>query len=310
MYLLDADDAAIPALRAGAGRPGRLPRRRRRRRAVERPRPRRRRRRRDRGRHRGRAPAPDPGHPLRRAGRRSAGQDARTRTRPARSSPWPPGRVWRRSSRRPGAVVVARRPGPAALDRRCCSRRSRRAGPPRSSCCPTTPTRCASPRSRPARPRQDHDVRVAVIPTHAQVQGLAALAVHEPGRAFDQDVLRDDRDRPPRPARRGHGRGAAGDDDGRPVRARRRARRDRRRLRGRRVTTSTRSPRDVLDRLLGGGGELVTLVGGADDGELAARVRGLRRGAHPACRRRGVRRWAGALPAAGVASSEPEEARS
>jgi dihydroxyacetone kinase-like predicted kinase len=35
----------------------------------------------------------------------------------------------------------------------------------------------------------DHDVRVAVIPTQAQVQGLAAMAVHEPGRDFDQDVL-------------------------------------------------------------------------------------------------------------------------
>lgn len=32
-------------------------------------------------------------------------------------------------------------------------------------------------------------VRVAVIPTQAQVQGLAALAVHEPARTFDQDVL-------------------------------------------------------------------------------------------------------------------------
>ncbi|GEP33176.1 dihydroxyacetone kinase [Nocardioides szechwanensis] len=32
-------------------------------------------------------------------------------------------------------------------------------------------------------------VRVAVIPTQAQVQGLAALAVHEPGRTFEQDVL-------------------------------------------------------------------------------------------------------------------------
>ncbi len=31
--------------------------------------------------------------------------------------------------------------------------------------------------------------RVAVIPTTAQVQGLAALAVHEPGRAFDADVV-------------------------------------------------------------------------------------------------------------------------
>ena len=35
----------------------------------------------------------------------------------------------------------------------------------------------------------DHGVRVAVIPTQAQVQGLAAMAVHEPGRDFDQDVL-------------------------------------------------------------------------------------------------------------------------
>ncbi len=35
----------------------------------------------------------------------------------------------------------------------------------------------------------DHDVRVAVVPAAAQVQGLAALAVHEPGRSFDQDVL-------------------------------------------------------------------------------------------------------------------------
>jgi len=36
---------------------------------------------------------------------------------------------------------------------------------------------------------EDHAVRVAVIPTEAQVQGLAALAVHEPARTFDADVL-------------------------------------------------------------------------------------------------------------------------
>jgi DAK2 domain fusion protein YloV len=36
---------------------------------------------------------------------------------------------------------------------------------------------------------EDHPVRVAVIPTEAQVQGLAALAVHEPARSFDADVL-------------------------------------------------------------------------------------------------------------------------
>jgi DAK2 domain fusion protein YloV len=36
--------------------------------------------------------------------------------------------------------------------------------------------------------RQD-GVRVTVIPTHAQVQGLAALAVHDPGLAFDEVVV-------------------------------------------------------------------------------------------------------------------------
>ena len=32
-------------------------------------------------------------------------------------------------------------------------------------------------------------IRVAVIPTRAQVQGLAAIAVHDPGRSFDDDVV-------------------------------------------------------------------------------------------------------------------------
>ncbi|MFW6776213.1 DAK2 domain-containing protein [Nocardioides sp. CPCC 205120] len=36
---------------------------------------------------------------------------------------------------------------------------------------------------------EDGDVLVAVVPSRAQVQGLAALAVHEPGRAFGPDVL-------------------------------------------------------------------------------------------------------------------------
>jgi dihydroxyacetone kinase-like predicted kinase len=35
----------------------------------------------------------------------------------------------------------------------------------------------------------DHGLRVAVVPTVAQVQGLAAMAVHDPGRSFDQDGL-------------------------------------------------------------------------------------------------------------------------
>ena len=36
---------------------------------------------------------------------------------------------------------------------------------------------------------RDLGFRVSVIPTRAQVQGLAALAVHEPGRSFDADVV-------------------------------------------------------------------------------------------------------------------------
>jgi DAK2 domain fusion protein YloV len=33
------------------------------------------------------------------------------------------------------------------------------------------------------------DIRVVVVPTRAQVQGIAAMAVHEPGRPFDSDVV-------------------------------------------------------------------------------------------------------------------------
>jgi dihydroxyacetone kinase-like predicted kinase len=40
-----------------------------------------------------------------------------------------------------------------------------------------------------AREAAEHGVRVAVVPTKAQVQGLAALAVHEPGIEFDPDVV-------------------------------------------------------------------------------------------------------------------------
>ena len=40
-----------------------------------------------------------------------------------------------------------------------------------------------------ARRVRERGVRVAVIPTRAQVQGLAALAVHDPARGFDDDVV-------------------------------------------------------------------------------------------------------------------------
>jgi uncharacterized protein len=115
-------------------------------------------------------------------------------------------------------------------------------------------------------------LRVAVIPTTAQVQGLAAVAVHEPGRAFDADVVA-------MTTAAGHTRHGA-------------------------VTVATKEavtsagvcrPGDVLGvlegdfaiigsdlaevaidvvrRMLAAGGELVTLVTGTDaDGELTDRV--------------------------------------
>jgi hypothetical protein len=117
----------------------------------------------------------------------------------------------------------------------------------------------------------DEKLTVAVIPTRAQVQGLAALAVHEPGRTFQQDIL--EMTATARHARHGAVTVAArraitmagpcepgdvlgvvegdfaviGDDL---------------------YAVAT----DVLGRLLGGGGELVTLVTGegADD-DLARR---------------------------------------
>jgi DAK2 domain fusion protein YloV len=126
-------------------------------------------------------------------------------------------------------------------------------------------------------------VRVAVIPTQAQVTGLAAIAVHEPGRSFDQDVL--EMTATARHARQGAVTIAAkqamtmagpcepgdvlgvvaGDFAvvGQDLYA---------------VAT------DVLDRLLGGGGELVTIVAGDEDaeGSLATRCAGYVEEHHPA----------------------------
>ncbi|MEP9381194.1 DAK2 domain-containing protein [Nocardioides cheoyonin] len=118
---------------------------------------------------------------------------------------------------------------------------------------------------------EDHGIKVAVVPTVAQVQGLAAVAVHEPGRTFDKDVLE-------MTATARHARHGA-------------------------VTLATKRaitmagpclPGDalgvidgdfvkvghdlaevasfILGRLIGGGGELVTIVSGQEDadGELAA----------------------------------------
>jgi DAK2 domain fusion protein YloV len=128
--------------------------------------------------------------------------------------------------------------------------------------------------------RGEGRVRVAVIPTHAQVQGLAALAVHEPGRSFEEDVLQ-------MTAAARHARSGAVT-----VAARRAI-----------TTGGPCEPGDalgmiegdfvlvgddlftvatgVLERLLGGGGELVTVVAGADGGELARRCADFLAAGHP-----------------------------
>jgi DAK2 domain fusion protein YloV len=116
---------------------------------------------------------------------------------------------------------------------------------------------------------EDLEVRVAVIPTEAQVQGLAALAVHEPARGFDADVL--EMTATARHTRHGAVTIAArqaitmagpcepGDvlgvieGDFAVV--------------GHELTTVAT---EILERMLGGGGELVTLVSGVGGNGLAA----------------------------------------
>ncbi len=112
------------------------------------------------------------------------------------------------------------------------------------------------------------EVRVVVVPTRAQVQGIAAIAVHEPGRSFDADVVQ------MTSAARGTRHGAvtiaakqamttagpceAGDVLGV--------------LQGDFAIVGS-DPVEVgtaiLERMLAGGGELVTLVTGAGAGDLA-----------------------------------------
>jgi DAK2 domain fusion protein YloV len=110
--------------------------------------------------------------------------------------------------------------------------------------------------------RQD-GIRVAVIPTRAQVQGLAAIAVHDPGRSFDDDVV--------------HQSAAAGQTRHGAVTI---AVKDAWTMAGRcrvgdalgvvdgdftLITEDLESAAiGVVDRLLGGGGELLTVVTGRD----------------------------------------------
>jgi DAK2 domain fusion protein YloV len=117
----------------------------------------------------------------------------------------------------------------------------------------------------------EHDVTVEVIPTQAQVQGLAAISVHEPGRTFDADVR--EMTATARHVRHGAvtvaarqaitmaGPCEAGDALGV--------------IAGDFAVVGSdleAVATEVLERLLAGGGELVTIVSGEEGVELAERV--------------------------------------
>ena len=128
--------------------------------------------------------------------------------------------------------------------------------------------------------READDIRVAVIPTNAQVQGLAALAVHEPGRTFEEDIVG-------MTAAARHARSGAVTVA----------------VKQAMTTAGPCEPGDVLgviegdfvlvgadlfevatgvlERLLGGGGELVTVVAGLDATDLAERCAAYLHEAHP-----------------------------
>jgi dihydroxyacetone kinase-like predicted kinase len=86
-----------------------------------------------------------------------------------------------------GAVVVKGGPG-----RRCSTgellKAIERSGAPEIVLLPNDNDSIAVAEAAATAARQD-GVRVAVIPTRAQVQGLAAIAVHDPERSFDDAVV-------------------------------------------------------------------------------------------------------------------------
>ena len=178
-YLLDTAPGSPrrsrrPARLAGpAGRLG--GRGRHRRRHLERARAHRRRRRGGRGRHRGRAPVPDHGLPF--DGPAAAEGRRGHRDRPRR--------------RRSAGCSRARGCASSPTTSRASATSSRPCWPPtpaRSCCCPTTPRSPAIADAAAAEVRE-RGVRVAVVPTRSPVQGLAAVAVHDASRRFDDDVV-------------------------------------------------------------------------------------------------------------------------
>jgi hypothetical protein len=145
---------------------------------------------------------------------------------------------------------------------------------------PNDPDSLAVAEAAAAQADEDHHVRVVVVPTRAQVQGIAAIAVHEPERAFDADVVQ------MTSAARGTRHGAVTVAVKQAI-----------------TTAGACEPGDVLgvlqgdfaivgsdlfdvtteilERLLGGGGELVTLVAGAGAGDLVERCTDWIESQHP-----------------------------
>ncbi len=232
MYLLDAEEEAIPALRDPAAGARRLARRRRRRGSVERARARRRRRRR-RSR-RASTPAAlagsgSPTSPSRSAGRaRSAPSGAG-----ARWSRWPPATGSPGSSAKLAPSVIESGPGRRPSTGEILDA-IEQTHAHEVVVLPNDPDSVGVAGAAAAAAEESGDVRVVVVPTRAQVQGIAAIAVHEPGPQLRLRRGAHDLGGPRHPPRRGDGGREAGDDHRRAVRAGRRARCPPGRLRDRR----------------------------------------------------------------------------
>ena len=170
--------------------------------------------------------------------------------------------AWRRCSPRPAprssraGPAAGRAPAGARRDPRHRGGRGRRP-PQRRRLRPGRPDRRAHRRGRRGRPgRGDPHPGAGAGPRRAR--GPRAGPQLRPGRP------RDDRDRPPRPPRRRHGRGASRRSRW-PARASPATSWAWSRATSRwSATTSSAVAVDVLERLLGGGGELVTVVAGGE----------------------------------------------
>ena len=117
-----------------------------------------------------------------------------------------------------------------------------------------------------ARAAAEQGIRVEVIPTHAQVQGIAALAVHDEERTFDRDVL----EMTATSAAVRHGAVTIAAKEAMTMAGRCHPGDVLGVVDGDFVVIGSdlvQVAREVIERLLGGGGELVTLVSGAEDPE-------------------------------------------